>query len=200
MANIQNVRIGDVDVFLNEIHLGHTKGGVDFKFERSFEDLTVDKYGETPVDMALTGQNLTVEANLAEITNDVFNVAVPEGAYATVLSMTNLVLVLIAVTSCDRTPSHCACIHATKPQPITAKTFTSGWLYRLNLLNLVSRSTNSEWSKSHSVRLLTNHSQTVNVLVGLGRKRFHNRSQPAKQRSETTSFCLCFCCIIKAWV
>lgn len=83
MANIQNVRIGDCDVFLNEIHLGHTKGGVDFKFERSFEDLTVDKYGETPIDMALTGQNLTVEANLAEITNDVFNVAVPEGAYAT---------------------------------------------------------------------------------------------------------------------
>jgi len=81
MANIQNVRIGDVDVFLNEIHLGHTKGGVDFKFERSFEDLQVDKYGETPIDMALTGQNLTVEANLAEITNDVMNVAVPEGKY-----------------------------------------------------------------------------------------------------------------------
>lgn len=82
MANIQNVRIGDCDVFLNEIHLGHTKGGVDFKFERSFEDLTVDKYGETPIDMALTGQNLVVEANLAEVTNDVFNVAVPEGVYA----------------------------------------------------------------------------------------------------------------------
>lgn len=83
MANIQNVRIGDCDVFLNEIHLGHTKGGVDFKFERNFEDLTVDKYGETPIDMALTGQNLVVEANLAEITNDVMNVAVPEGLYAT---------------------------------------------------------------------------------------------------------------------
>lgn len=82
MANIQNVRIGDCDLFLDEIHLGHTKGGVDFKFERSFEDLTVDKFGETPLDMALTGQNLTVEANLAEITNDVMNVAVPEGKYA----------------------------------------------------------------------------------------------------------------------
>jgi hypothetical protein len=82
MAQIQNVRIGDCDVFLQEIHLGHTKGGVEFSFEREFEDLTVDKYGSMPVDMALTGQNLTVKAFLVEITNDVLNVAIPEGKYA----------------------------------------------------------------------------------------------------------------------
>ncbi len=83
MANIQNVRIGDCDVFLNEVHLGHTKGGVEFTFEREFEDLTVDKYGNMPLDMALTGQNLLIKAFLAEITNDVLNVAIPEGGYAT---------------------------------------------------------------------------------------------------------------------
>jgi len=82
MANIANVRIGDCDVFLNEIHLGHTKGGVEFTFEREFEDLTVDKYGNMPVDMALTGQNLLIKAFLAEVTNDNYNVAIPEGAYA----------------------------------------------------------------------------------------------------------------------
>lgn len=82
MANIANVRIGDCDVFLNEVHLGHTKGGVEFTFEREFEDLTVDKYGSMPLDMALTGQNLMVKAFLAEITNDVLNVAIPEGDYA----------------------------------------------------------------------------------------------------------------------
>lgn len=82
MANIQNVRIGDCDVFLNEVHLGHTKGGVEFTFEREFEDLTVDQYGSMPLDMALTGQNLLIKAYLAEITNDVLNVAIPEGAYA----------------------------------------------------------------------------------------------------------------------
>lgn len=82
MANIANVRIGDCDVFYNAVHLGHTKGGVEFTFEREFEDLTVDKYGNMPVDMALTGQNLTIKAYLAEITNDVMNVAVPEGNYA----------------------------------------------------------------------------------------------------------------------
>lgn len=83
MANVQNLRIGDCDVFLNEIHLGHTKGGVEFTFEREFEDLTVDKYGNMPVDMALTGNNLLIKAFLAEITNDVLNVAIPEGRYAT---------------------------------------------------------------------------------------------------------------------
>lgn len=82
MANIQNVRIGDCDVFLNEIHLGHTKGGVEFTFEREFEDLTVDKYGNMPIDMALTGQNLLIKAYLAEITNDVLNSVIPEGDYA----------------------------------------------------------------------------------------------------------------------
>lgn len=82
MANIQNVRIGDCDVFLNEVHLGHTKGGVEFTFEREFEDLTVDKYGNMPVDMALTGQNLMIKAFLAEITNDILNQVVPEGGYA----------------------------------------------------------------------------------------------------------------------
>lgn len=82
MANIANVRIGDCDVFLDEVHLGHTKGGVEFTFEREFEDLTVDKYGNMPVDMALTGQNLLIKAFLAEITNDVLNVAIPEGRYA----------------------------------------------------------------------------------------------------------------------
>jgi hypothetical protein len=82
MANIANVRIGDCDIFLDEVHLGHTKGGVEFTFEREFEDLTVDKYGNMPVNMALTGQNLLIKAFLAEITNDVLNVSIPEGKYA----------------------------------------------------------------------------------------------------------------------
>lgn len=82
MANIANVRIGDCDVFFDSVHLGHTKGGVEFTFEREFEDLTVDKYGSMPLDMALTGQNLLIKAFLAEITNDVLNVSIPEGNYA----------------------------------------------------------------------------------------------------------------------
>lgn len=82
MANVQNVRIGDCDVFLDEVHLGHTKGGVEFTFEREFEDLTVDQFGNMPLDMALTGNNLLIKAFLAEITAGVLNAAIPEGAHA----------------------------------------------------------------------------------------------------------------------
>jgi len=82
MSNIANVRIGDCDVFFGGVALGHTKGGVEFTFEREFEDLTVDKYGSMPVDIALKGQNLMIKAYLAEITNDNLNVVVPEGKYA----------------------------------------------------------------------------------------------------------------------
>ena len=80
-GNISNVRIGDCDVYLDSVHLGHTKNGVEFTFEREFEDLTVDKYGSMPVDMALTGNNLLVKAMLAEPTTDILNKAIPEGGY-----------------------------------------------------------------------------------------------------------------------
>lgn len=82
MANVQNVRIGDSDVFLDDVHLGHTKGGVEFTFEREFEDLTVDQHGSSPLDMALTGQNLLIKAFLAEITNGILNSVIPEGEHA----------------------------------------------------------------------------------------------------------------------
>lgn len=82
MAVRDNLRIGDCDVFLNEVSLGQTKGGVEFEFEREFEDLTVDKFGNMPLDMALRGQNLTIKINLAEITTYNLEKAIPEGRYA----------------------------------------------------------------------------------------------------------------------
>ena len=82
MANISNVRIGVCSVKFGGVDLGHTKDGVEFHFERDFEDLTVDQYGSTPIDKALTGQNLTVVLSLAEPTLDNLNVAIPEGSHA----------------------------------------------------------------------------------------------------------------------
>lgn len=82
MANIENVRIGHVTVEFNNVDLGHSKDGAEFEFERTHEDLYVDQYGETPVDMALTGQNLTIKIYLAEVTAANLKVAVPEGKLA----------------------------------------------------------------------------------------------------------------------
>jgi len=79
--NIQNIRIGACFVTFKGKDLGHTKEGVEFEFEREFEDLIVDQYGSTPVDMALTGQNLKVKVALAEPNTYNLSVAIPEGEY-----------------------------------------------------------------------------------------------------------------------
>lgn len=77
-GNIQNVRIGDAEVYLDGVHQGHTKGGVELSFEREIEDLTVDQHGTSPVELALTGHNLTVKAFFAEIVPDRWKSSVPE--------------------------------------------------------------------------------------------------------------------------
>lgn len=92
MAVKDNVRIGEMEVYMDygdgsgEVFLGQTKGGVEFTFEREFEDLTVDKYGSMPLDIALTGQNLMIKATLAEMTTRAFDHAIPEGRYASTAS------------------------------------------------------------------------------------------------------------------
>lgn len=82
MSKIENVRIGACSVLLGGVSLGHTKDGAEFQFERSFEDLIVDQFGETPVDKALTGQNLTVKVYLAEPNTSNLHVALPEQGHA----------------------------------------------------------------------------------------------------------------------
>lgn len=98
MSNAANVRIGQVDVYIDyldgngERHLGHTLGGAEFTFEREFTDLTVDQYGTSALDMALTGNNLMIKATLAEITNRNLGEAIPEGVYASAGSDSKLSL------------------------------------------------------------------------------------------------------------
>ena len=89
MGNISNVKIGDVEIYIDyeegdgEVYIGHTKGGCELTFEREFEDLTVDQYGTAPVEMALTGQNLMIKCYFAEPTVANISHANPEGVYAT---------------------------------------------------------------------------------------------------------------------
>lgn len=82
MGNIQNIDIGVCSVNFNGRDLGHTLDGVAFKYEPMTEDLNVDQYGKTVVDKAQTGEKLTVEVGLAEITVRNFADAVPFGSYA----------------------------------------------------------------------------------------------------------------------
>lgn len=83
MASISNVRIGACSVTFGGVDLGHTKDGVEFSFKRNFEDLMVDAYGETVVDKALKGQELTIKCYLAEPNVANLAVAIPEGELIT---------------------------------------------------------------------------------------------------------------------
>ena len=79
MANIENVKLGVCSVKFNSVDLGHTKGGVVVSYEPTYHDVTVDMYGETPVDKRLLGEKLIAKVPLAEATLANLQIAIPEG-------------------------------------------------------------------------------------------------------------------------
>lgn len=60
------------------VDLGHTTGGVLVTAERDFEDVKVDRYGETPIDKVLTGNRVMVNFTLAQPNFRSLDVAIPE--------------------------------------------------------------------------------------------------------------------------
>lgn len=77
--DISKVRIGACQITYKGVNIGHTLDGVELTFEREFEDLTVDKYGSTPVDKALTGNKLMAKFKLAQPDFFSMDIANPEG-------------------------------------------------------------------------------------------------------------------------
>lgn len=82
VADIDDTRIGDCDVYEDEILVGHTLGGVMYAINREWTDVTVDKYGSSAVDKALTGTKFTIKASLAAPITENLARAYPEGTYA----------------------------------------------------------------------------------------------------------------------
>lgn len=83
VPNIQNVTIGAATITWGGNTLGHTLGGAKLTFDRKFTELEVDKYGKTPVEMALNGQDLQIEVTLAEPIVDYIASSIPEGTLLT---------------------------------------------------------------------------------------------------------------------
>ncbi len=81
MADISKVAIGACKVTLGGVDLGHTLDGVEIEIERETTELTVDQYGTTPVDIAITGTKGTVKLRLAEPDANRLNSAYPEGLH-----------------------------------------------------------------------------------------------------------------------
>lgn len=81
MADITNVQLGVCSVVYNGVDLGHTKGGVEVSYEPVYQDLMVDKYGETVIDKVLTGEKLTAKIPLAEFTIANLKSAMPNATF-----------------------------------------------------------------------------------------------------------------------
>lgn len=79
--NASNINVGDADVYINGEVVGYLLGGSKWKVDRTWVDLNVDEFGTAPLDMALTGHDLTLELNIAEITTPNLAKAIPEGRY-----------------------------------------------------------------------------------------------------------------------
>lgn len=82
MASAANVQLGVCTVSINGVDIGHTKDGVEFSYEPVYKDVTVDQYGETPVDSRLIGEQVMVKFKIAEYTLANLGIAIPFGQYA----------------------------------------------------------------------------------------------------------------------
>jgi hypothetical protein len=82
MADITKVKVGVCSVTFNSLDLGHTKGGVEVTYEPTYKEVTVDAYGETPVEMYLTGEKLSAKVPLAESTIANLRNAMPQTTFA----------------------------------------------------------------------------------------------------------------------
>jgi hypothetical protein len=77
--DISKARIaGPCLITANGVTLGHTLDGVEFNVERSFADVKVDKYGDTPIDKVLTGTVATIKFKVAQPDWYQWNLAMPE--------------------------------------------------------------------------------------------------------------------------
>src|SRR5437762_9470980 len=69
MGTSSNLEGGDAEIYFNGTSLGFLMGGSKVKFDSQWLDLTADQLGSTAIDAILTGMDLTLELNIAEITS-----------------------------------------------------------------------------------------------------------------------------------
>ncbi len=60
------------------IDVGHTIDGVMLEAERELQEVNVDQYGHTPIDLVLSGNNLRLKFKMAQTEWDQWNIAIPE--------------------------------------------------------------------------------------------------------------------------
>jgi len=66
MGSISNLRLGQCDITYNNVPIGHTKGGVEITIKNDVTEVTVDKYGSTPVRAFHKGTRIEIKTTLSE--------------------------------------------------------------------------------------------------------------------------------------
>lgn len=69
---------GPCQITFGGIVVGHTIDGVELSAERELKEVMVDRFGHTPIDLILTGNNLKAKFKMAQTEFDQWNIAVPE--------------------------------------------------------------------------------------------------------------------------
>lgn len=69
---------GPCRITFGGIVVGHTLDGVELSAERELTEVQVDRYGHTPIDLVLTGNNLKLKFKMAQVEWDQWNIAIPE--------------------------------------------------------------------------------------------------------------------------
>ncbi|MDX5412907.1 MAG: hypothetical protein LPK02_07650 [Rhodobacterales bacterium] len=65
---LENVKVGVCTVTFNAVDLGYTKGGVEVEVSTEKYTVTVDQFGNTPINDYLIGRSIMVTTPLAETT------------------------------------------------------------------------------------------------------------------------------------
>ena len=76
---LAELQIGDYEVTVDGTTLGYTLDGSTFSYDPQYVDLKVDDYGQTPVDKALSAENVTIKVRLTQNGLDTMANAFPQG-------------------------------------------------------------------------------------------------------------------------
>lgn len=80
MADLTKLDIGVCSVTHNNVDLGETDGGVKVSIKKNVSAQTVDRFGKMPVSFIDQGDEITIEANLAEYAIENLAVALPSAS------------------------------------------------------------------------------------------------------------------------
>lgn len=82
-GDFTKILAGPCEIKLDGTSIGHTQEGVAFTYTPSVRERTVDEYGETPIELILTGERIEVVARISQWELAKLRVAFPAGVQGT---------------------------------------------------------------------------------------------------------------------